>query len=309
MATDGSTGTISSTGGGGSTGMAPGLTTIGSTGAAAAPSTGQAPYFADDWRERYAGQDTKKLERLKRYPAPDAVFDALIGLQARIGAGELRSALPANTTPEQMKTWRAENGIPAEAKDYDITGLNIDKADEDKVGKFLARAHAQNYTNAQARDALTWHYDEVTGDTALRQQQDVTDAQATADALHATWGGNYRGNVNAINAFLTTAPPEVAEKIRNGRGPDGKAIMNDQAVLQWLASTALLINPAGSILPIEGGNIQATIEDRLTAIHKTMSTNRKAYNADTKMQGEYQQLLDAFTKQTGKTWQPGAMAK
>ena len=58
--------------------------------------------WGEDWRDKVAKGDAKKLSRLGRYASPEAVVDALIAAQNRISSGDLKPTLKKDATPEQI---------------------------------------------------------------------------------------------------------------------------------------------------------------------------------------------------------------
>ena len=258
------------------------------------PSTNPpAATWPDDWRNRYAGEDAKKMERLSRYASPAAAFDALLSLQSKIGAGELRSKLPDNATKEQVTAWRSENGIPESPDKYDITNLKTPAEDKPMIDSFLAKLHGANAPTGVAKEAVAWYYDEVAKRTEERMDKDKQVATASEDALRAEWGGEYRANVNMANGLLETVPADVRDLFKSGRMGDGTPIMSSPGFLKTLVGWSRQINPITTVVPNAGANIGSAIADEITSIEKTMRTDRKAYNEDAKMQERYRELLNA----------------
>lgn len=258
--------------------------------------------WGDDWREKYAATDDKRLNVLKRYASPKDVLDAHFALKQRVDSGELKNAkpLPANATPEQVTAWRAENGIPANAGDYLTNmpnGLVIGEADKPTMTAFAEAMHKANAPPALVHAALGWY-------NSFQEQQaaDIVKAEKEAkakgeDELRAAWGAEYRTNVNVANDFLTsTAGEEVADQLANAVLPDGSLLGDNPKALQWLAKIAREVNPVATLLPNGGGGTAASVDTRIGEIEKTMRTNRAEYNRNTQMQDEYRQLLDARLK-------------
>lgn len=258
----------------------------------------QDPKWQDNWRETYAGEDKKKMERLGRYATPAAAFDALLSLQTKIGTGELRIALPKDATPEQVQTWRDENGIPAAPDKYDIKfgGDGLPEADKDVISRFLETVHSKNVNNDQAKATVEWYYQEVARQTEERQQKDQEFAQQAQDALRAEWGTDYRANINMIGALLETAPTEVKSLIEGGRLANGDPFMAHPGAMQWLVGMARQINPVTTVIPNAGANIGSAIDDEIKSIETLMQTDRKAYNADEKKQARLRELYTAREK-------------
>lgn len=249
--------------------------------------------WPEDWRNRYAGEDVKKMDRLNRYASPAAAFDALLSLQSKIGAGELRSKLPDNATKEQMTAWRNENGIPESPDKYNLADIKVAAEDKPMIDGFLTKLHGANAPAAVAKEAIAWYYEEAAKRTEDRMEKDRQIATTAEDALRAEWGNEYRTNVNMVNGLLETVPNDVRELFKTGRMGDGTPIMSSPGVLKALVSWSRQINPVTTVVPNAGANIGSAIDDEIKSIENTMRTDRKAYNEDDKMQTRYRELLDA----------------
>jgi len=127
---------------------------------------------------------------------------------------------------------------------------------------------------------------------AAISEADINHRDEVQDTLRAEWGGEYRGNVNSINAFLDSAPKGVKDKILSARMPDGRAMANDPDVMRTMIAWAREINPVGTVVPA-GGDQTGAITTELDKIRKVMREDRKTYDKDEKMQSRFRELLDA----------------
>lgn len=244
-----------------------------------------------------AGGDEAALKRLARYADPVAAAKALSSLQERISKGELRSPLPKDATADQVKAWRAENGIPEAPDKYDLGELKVNPLDKPIIDSFLATAHARNMTAEQTRDAIGWYYAEVERVGAKRVEKDKAAARAAEDTLREAWGNNeYRANIASVQNLLATAPADVKDNLMYGRLADGTPILAHAGTVQYLLGLALEINPASTLeLPGSGSRMDA-VDTELKSIEKVMREDRGTYNKDEKMQARYRDLLGAKEK-------------
>jgi len=283
-----STGTVTTTAG--STASASFSSTTGSTG-------GVAGTWPNDWRQQIAGADEKIQKRLERYASVKDVAQALIAAQDKIASGQLKTALPKDATPEQLKAWRAENGIPEEPSKYELklkNGLVIGEEDKPIIDGFLAAAHAKNINSEQASAAVEWYYDEMERQAEARQVADQKATEEAADVLRKEWGGDYRANFNSVHALLDLAPAGFKDLFMTGRLADGTPIGSSVAGMQWLASLARQLNPVGSLVPgVTGTNQASAIDDEIKSIETLMRTNRAEYNKDTAKQARLRDLYAA----------------
>ncbi len=273
------------------------------------------PYGDDPWRgiaTEYATKDgkvdDKVLSRVKRYATPQDALNAHFALQSRISSGEFRSVLPKDANDEQIKAWRAENGIPEAPDKYELKlkdGLVVGEEDKPVIDGFLGRAHKANLTAQQASEAVDWYYEEVERQTAARADQDKALAAKAQDALRAAWGTDYRTNENLVMGLLDSAPAGVKDQFMHGRLADGTPIMSHPETVMWLRQMAGEINPVTALIPNAGANIMGAVEDEIKQIETWMKAPRtspegKKYWGDEKVQTRYRALLDARDKQGKK---------
>lgn len=253
-------------------------------------------YWPEDWRTNIAGKDEALAKRLSRYSSPKDVANALLSVQNKIGAGELRSVLPKNATEEQVKSWREENGIPESPDKYDLKladGLVVGADDKPLIDNLLKAMHKVNAPAGIASEVVNFYYAQVEANEADRHEKDKSAAREASDALHVEWGPEFRANMNMIDGLLDTAPAGVKDLIKFGRLSDGTPIMGNADAIRWLNNMAREINPVTTIIPNAGANISGAIDTEIASIEKVMKENRKAYNEDTKMQARLRDLYTA----------------
>ncbi len=306
--TDGATGKAGA-GGDGSAGAGNGDGSAGSGGAGsgAGKSSGEGASkegaadgplgFPTDWRERVAGEDKKLKGRLDRYSDPKALTNALVSLQDRISAGELRSKLKPDATADEVKAWRAENGVPEAPDKYDIKLAKGDITDADReiMKDFLTAAHGKNFTNEQVSTSIEAYNGIMAKHMENLAAKDAGFKQETEDALRVDWGNaEYRPNINAVTNLLATMPESVRDKFSTGRMSDGRPILNHPDTQKWLLGLAKQINPQGGFTPQNtGAGMAGSIEAEIKDIEKVMRTDRPAYDKDEKMRDRYKDLLEA----------------
>lgn len=255
--------------------------------------------WPENWREDMAGGDEKTLKLLQRYNSPKDLPHAIRSFQQRLSSGELKSQLPKDAKPEEVTKWREENGIPAKPEDYKMPeGLTIGEADKPLIDTFLKSMHAKNASPDLVQEAIKSYYSIQEQQIAQLAEADVSHKQEMEDTLRSEWGGEYRGNVNAIKAMLETAPGGIADKILSARMGDGRAIANDPDVLKWLAQTARELNPVATVVPA-GGDQMGAIESEINALKSKMGDRNSDYwkgpKAD-KLQARYRELISARDK-------------
>lgn len=265
--------------------------------------------FPQNWREQLAlGADGKPnagvLKRLERYNNPKAVADALVSVQERISAGELRSQLPQNATPEQITAWRAENGIPEAADKYDIklpTGMAIKEEDREIIGGLLAEMHPAGLSNTMASKFVESYYKVLDKQAAAIEAKIAETKTQTEDKLRAAWGSDYRQNKNNIDGVVSSLVPagsKLAEKLK-------ETMALDAEFAEFMAAAARQINPVTTLIPGSNSeNMPQAIDAEIKTIEAEMAKgdNGKYYNdvmvdknghKDTAMAHRYRELIAA----------------
>lgn len=263
----------------------------------------------DPWmglRERYAGEDAKKLNQISRYQTPEAALDALLGLQNRLRSGELRATLPKGATEEQVKQWRAESGIPESPDKYTLPEtIKIEERDKPYVDALLSAVHAKNGNNDMAATVVDMYYGIQQKMTEERVAADKAYVQSQEDALRATWGNEYRLNMNSIAALTATMPEDVRELFTRGRLADGNPLMGNAKVAMWLTGLSREINPVTTLVPPGTGDPASAIETEIKQIEGWMASPRtspegKKYWDSPDTQQRYRDLLDGQSRAKGK---------
>lgn len=286
-----------STAGSGST---MGSTGQGSTYTATAGSTASINFkWNEGWREAIAAGDPKMLARLGRFNSPEDMWRSYTALEARMSSGELKSALPKDATPEQLATWRKENGIPEKPTDYELkfaNGTVIGEEDMPVVGKFLEIAHKNNLSNAQVKDTLEWYYTMAEAQTEEQATKDTTIAREAQDKLRAKWGTEYRPNINSVHGLLDGAPAGLKDLILNGRLANGTPIGSSVEALEWLAGMSRQLNPVGTVVPAGTLNPGQHIAGELEKLTAMMGNRNSPYWKGDKAkehQARYRELVEA----------------
>lgn len=285
--------------GGGSTVAAATALNTGTTVAGASNATAA---WRDDWRQAFATTDgvvdPKLLRQVERYQTPEDFARAHFSLRTRMDGGDYIAKLPADAKPEEIATWRAANGIPEKPEGYleklpDT--LKIPDGDKVGVGKFLDAMHTQNATPGQTQAALGAYYKIAADNAATRHEADLAESAKITDLLNVEWGAGFRGNMNAIQGLLDSAPAG-ARGIAGARMADGTAVMNNPDVLRWLGQLAREANPAATIVPGAGASAGKGVDDAIAAWDVKMKDRTSDYwkgpNAE-KNQAEYRTLLEA----------------
>lgn len=272
------------------------------------------------WRENYAARlkanaeksgdktfdEAKLLGRLQRYAGPDAAFDALIGLQNKVSAGELRSVtpFPEKGTDEQKTEWRKANGLPGAADGYQIklpAGMALGEEDKPAVDSFLKAAHSANIPPSQVSAAVKWYLDFAEEQAAARHQADNDLVANVEDALRAEWGGDYRKNKSLIEALLDQGGEDVKEAFFGARLSDGTPLLSHLPSLRYLIDRAREVIDSTTLVPGDGASMGKSVDDELRQLQELMRAPRgspeyRKYWGDPRAQARYRELVNAKEK-------------
>lgn len=260
------------------------------------PNTEGTTTWPEDWRKQMAGEDSKALKALERYTSPDAVAKALISAQQRIRSGEYKRQISADASPEEVKAWREEQGLPADAKDYDLPVLLDGNYDElDDFGKQSIDAFRNVFFEAGVSPDVAHKVVETANKVVEQQlqQQAESDAQRheeAEDSLRSEWGGDFRRNISLNAQFLQDKFGDNWQSLVMARTPDGIRLADmpefNKLVNQMARSEGGTVLESGEV--VAGSNAAA----RIAEIEKIMSTDYGRYKREG-LDGEYAKLLEA----------------
>jgi len=265
--------------------------------------------WPEDWQTRLAKGDEKRLKKLGRYASPEAVFDALESMQTKLSKGEIKVVTPlkADASPEELKAWRADNGIPETPEGYDTTikeGHVWGEADKPLVDSFAKAAHEANLPPAAVKTALGWYEKLQQQQAEQRAGLDAQFKKDNIDELREEYGPEYRKEVRIIDEFFEGLPDGLGEVLLNARDGNGRPLGANAKLLRWANQMQREANPAGVVMPGAGVNsiqalqgeldkIEAAMKDKTSEYWRGPKTTNKAGETDTKMALRYRELLEA----------------
>ena len=256
-----------------------------------------------DWREKYVERvkgDDKLLKRMQRYSDPYSALDALVGVQNKISAGELRSMdpFPEKGSEAEQAKWREDHGIPLGPDKYEIKltdGLVPGEEDKPIVEGFLKRMHAKNAAPEVVNDAIDWYYAEQERQAAERHAADVEIKNEVEDQLRAEWGTDYRKNKDMIEALLDTFPAGTKDLMFGARLDDGTPLASNINILRGFSLLASERFGDTFIAPAEGAGAISSIVDEIDSMKALMADKNSKYwkgPEAKKLQDRYLKLVD-----------------
>lgn len=277
--------------------------TLADGGGADKPIAETQPRWREDWRESLAGGDEGFLKHLKRYSSPENYAKAGYEAQQRIRSGQTREPLAENPTPEQVAQFRKDNGIPENADGYKIEpgdGLVFGDADKPMLDAFRAFAHERNWTPQQVNQGAAFVAQLQETNRAQQMEQDRGYREQSGEALREEWGREFKGNINAIRStFERYGEAGLVDQLMGARGPDGRLMGDNPALLRFLNTVTREINPLATVVPAGGGDPGKSAEAELATLRTMMGDRGSEYwqgpNAE-KNQSRYRELLTAVEK-------------
>lgn len=254
--------------------------------------------WPDDWREKYAGEDAKKLELLKRYGSPEAALDALIEARNTIAKGVKGTSLKPDATPEEVAEFRKANGIPEKASDYKIelpNGLQIDPNEKDYVNLFLEKLHTDNTTPEVANKILASYYELKNKADAEYEGYKQQKYVENDTILKAEWGKGYQKNLNIVVGYLQNHFGDAGDILANAYDATGLPLANNAVVLRTLLKNALDHDPIGTLTPGVGMSGADGIADEMKQLEVKMK-DRNTWFKNEKDQARYRELTAASLK-------------
>jgi hypothetical protein len=226
-----------------------------------------------------AGGDPAELKRLQRFTSEEAAFKSFREMEKRFSAAKFKTELPENPTEDQIANYRRDNGIPEAPDKYELKleeGLVVGEADKPIVDTFLKEMHAAHAPASVVSAAVNAYY-KILGDQHAAEIDEAKLAKLAAqDELRATWGGDYRSNVNLMNATLSSMPATLKDRFSSAKLGDGSFAFNDAEFCEWFAGLSREINPAGTTVP---GGADSQLQSIQSELSKFAEQRRKDINA------------------------------
>lgn len=255
-----------------------------------------------DWRKELSGEDPDVMKYIERFTDGKSFGKAAVEAQKRIRSGELARPLPENATDQERAEWRKANGIPEKPEEYFAKlpdGLVIGKDDQplfDEIGKLM---HQHNVPPAAVHAITKWYYDLADRETGAVGEADKKHAQETIQVLRDKWGGDYRANIGQVMSYLDSLGGELKQQLMDATLPDGRRLFNSPDIVEWFATKARELNPAGVIIPASGGDAGKSIVEEMNSLEKMMGNLNSEYWKGSKaesLQARYRQLVEAKQK-------------
>jgi len=254
--------------------------------------------WGDDWREKLASGDEKKLKALGRFASPEALYQAQEEAARKISEGLKPKAKPGDkATDDDWKAYRQEMGIPEAVDDYVKAipmpdGRQIGDDDKPVLAFFSEKALAKGVDPASMGVLVDAYY-------AMQEEQVANVEKADADfrregmaALKQEFGGDYDTNIAAMRPYFDSVNEGLFGNLFGGRMADGSKIGDHPDIVRFFVNKAVAENPLATIVPA-GGSGAKGIDDEIKTLETRMGADRDAWFKDDKAQKRLQALYDA----------------
>lgn len=222
-------------------------------------------------REMLAGGDEKFLKELERYKSKESIGKAFRENKRAASERKGPMRLPDNASEDDVKAYREAYGIPEEADAYPAAfreDFQASEADTAILGEFKSAMHEANVDPAAAQAALEWYQD-----FSIQQKQELDGnlakvAKQTQSELRTEWGGEYDGNIGAVQEFMTAQLGEEGfDRMMGMRLMDGSRLQDDPAFVKMMAQVATDYYGSNAIY---NGDIETTAKTVQERIDETL---------------------------------------
>lgn len=285
-------------------------------GAAASAATTAPAKFPDTWRAELAGSDTAFLKTLERYASPTAFAQAHRELITKVSSGELKAAPkppPEGATPEQLATWRKEQGLPETVEAY-VSGIKLPdgvvpgEADKPLIEGFAKVALASGLSQDAVNTATNWFFKTQAEMAAKRDENDAVFHDDSVRAMTEEWGKDFKVNQRVIGNLMSRFAPEgVGNEILGARItlPNGSQVKlgDHPGALKMLVAAGRAAFPAATIVDPATPDALKALSAEKGDIEKLMGDPSSDYWRGPKSAGlreRYRQIVDAEAASAGR---------
>lgn len=209
---------------------------------------------SDDWRAKYAGDDTKRLGVLSRFKTETDFANAFFEQHAALSKRSEPARLPENAKPEQVAEWRKSLGLPELGGDakpdafmeaYKIAvpeGYEPSEVEKGLLGDFAKRAYEKGWSPAEVKGATEFFFEQQMAAEQAVNRLDVERQRDWQRELETELGRDYKPTVDAASAFLDSTfadNPEMKAEILHARLPGGGFLGDHPAFVKMVADLAL----------------------------------------------------------------------
>jgi len=261
--------------------------------------------WPENWREQIAtATGTPEAGKLlERYQTPADMAKALLAAQQKIRSGEYKRAAPKGDSPEELKAWREEQGIPENPDGYQLPQVQgvdlatLDPATKAGLDVLKGGLHEAGLSQDQAGKVSQSLIKLATIQAEATAEADARNMDAIEDTLRSEWGTDYRRNINMNGALLSQHFGNDMESVLNARMPNGMRLADNPLFNKFLNTMARANgNDVMFDGDVKGG---ASVDTHPEQIRQVMRSDINKYYAEG-LDKEYGQLIEKQQARAGR---------
>lgn len=235
-------------------------------------------------RETLAGGDEGLLKALERYKSTDAISKAFKEARTAAKSAGKPVKLGENATPEEIKAYREAMGIPETPDAYPVQfrqDYPADEADTAILSEFRSYMHGKNVDPGAAQAALEWYQDFA---QVQRQELDgnlANVAKKTQQELRTEWGGEYDGNISAVQELMKThLGDEGFGQMMDMRMMDGSRLQDHPGFVKMMAQIAGDYYGSNAIFNGDIETTSQTVQEQIDGLLELRNSDPEKYKSD-----------------------------
>ncbi len=219
-----------------------------------APASPETPPPSDDWRARFAGEDTKALETFSRFKTEADLGKAYLEAQKALSKRAEPARLPDNAKPEQIAEWRKGLGLPELGGDakpdafmeaYKIAipeGYTPSEVEKGLLGDFAKHAYEKGYSPGEVKGAVDFFLQSQQANLQAANKLNVERQTEWTRTLKDDLGRDYEPTIAAAETYLNNLFEDNADaktEILRAQLPGGGFLGDHPAFVKMVADLAL----------------------------------------------------------------------
>ncbi len=251
------------------------------------------PAANDDWRSKYAGGDTKKIEALSRYKTESDWANSWFEQRAALAKRAEPVRLADNATPEQVAEYRKWLGFPeigADAKSdayldaYKIAipdGYEASDLEKGMLGDFAKLAYDKGWSPAEVKGATDFFFKQQAASVQALNQVNVGKQQEWQQQLRQEFGRDYDDHIAAATAMfdkLVGDDQGLKAEILHAQLPGGGKLGDHPMFAKLLTDLAMQNGFSDRIEAKSYESGGRSLAEQQAEIEKLMTTDPTKYN-------------------------------
>lgn len=254
----------------------------------------------ENWRqilaEQAGGDVEKNLKMLSRFKGIGDVFNSFKNIYTKVSSGTHKEGPPKDATPEQLKEWREEQGLPLDPKDYLKAlpeGYVYSESEQKAIDDYAKTMYDMNVPADVVAQSIKAQVALQEAAAIELQKADEVNCEDVGIILAEEWGGKFQHNMTKARQVLDFAfGKEFAEDFLNKtRFGDKTALQHTPEFWRGLANLSNLVREVPTNVGTPQDGDVKTIESRYTEIKDIMRKDFNGYHKNKPLQDEFGALI------------------